>query len=439
MKKVIVYSLMLLLTPCVVSAATPQRGGARGGGTATTGAAAPAKQQSGQKPVGARAAALGGSAGVAAPAAAGTTGTTTTAGRVGARGGAPAATGAAPAAAAPGGKPMSARAASTQSVVASGAPKIQTAASSAGVVDEACKEKFFGCMDSFCMQDNANGARCVCSDQVKTYDQVLSEIEKLDAQSLKLATDGVARIDMGESAAEIDKMVNDAIKNVDNTTQGPEIPNVAGGVKKRVRKSIDVNAFNNIGMDMPDFSTEQTKIEVVNDPLAGLTGNALGGAVTGLCLEQVGKGCEKDTKMLQMMYSAQIKGDCSGYELELKKRRNASQQKLAAAQTAMKEAALEKFEEQNKYDLGQCIVEMEKCITTTGGCGSDFSKCTYFNTGQGLSGAGANTAPTPVYKNSSILVGRGTLDTIEKTRPICEAGVVKYCVAVKDQVWPMFL
>ncbi|MDR1826057.1 MAG: hypothetical protein LBQ49_00005, partial [Rickettsiales bacterium] len=31
------------------------------------------------------------------------------------------------------------------------------------------------------------------------------------------------------------------------------------------------------------------------------------------------------------------------------------------------------------------------------------------------------------------------LDTIEKTRPICEAGVVKYCVAVKDQVWPMFL
>jgi hypothetical protein len=148
--------------------------------------------------------------------------------------------------------------------------------------------------------------------------------------------------------------------------------------------------------------------------------------------------------MLQMMYSTQIRSDCAGYELELKKRRNASAQKLAAAQKAMKEAALDKFEEQNKYDLGQCIVEMEKCITTTGGCGSDYSKCTYYNTGQGL--GSDNKKETPVYvkggfhkETSTVIVGKGTVDAINKARPVCEAGVVKFCVAVKDQVWPMFL
>ena len=81
-----------------------------------------------------------------------------------------------------GGKPaVSARAATTQKVVQSGT-KVSTAAKNI-VVSEECQAKWEGCMDSFCMMDNANGGRCVCSDKNQELNIILAEIEKLDQQS----------------------------------------------------------------------------------------------------------------------------------------------------------------------------------------------------------------------------------------------------------------
>ena len=325
-------------------------------------------------------------------------------------------------------KTVSARAASTQKVIQTTA-KVTSATSASGLVDEACKEKYFGCMDSFCMQDNANGARCVCSDQVKTYDSILAQIEKLDAQSLKLATEGVERIDMGEKAGEIDRMVQEATSAVANSDATSSAATTA-----RKRRTIDLEEFSKIGTEA-EFGEDTLELEA--DPLEGLTGNALQDGVRTICLQQVQKGCEKDMRMLQMMYATQIKNDCTGYELELKKRLSASSQKLATAQRAMKDAALEAFESQNKWDLGECITEMKKCVISTGGCGEDFTKCTFYNTGEGLSG---NSIPVNIPgASTTIRVGRGTLDSIQSKRQLCETTVVKNCVAVKDQVWPAFL
>ncbi|MBP9999568.1 MAG: hypothetical protein KBT14_02625, partial [Proteobacteria bacterium] len=58
-------------------------------------------------------------------------------------------------------KKVNARAATTQKAVNSGT-KI-TGATANTVVSEECKTKYYGCMDSFCMLDNTNGGRCLCS------------------------------------------------------------------------------------------------------------------------------------------------------------------------------------------------------------------------------------------------------------------------------------
>lgn len=426
MKKILISCLLLLFVPNLMVAAPARRGapaagaatagGVRGGarGGASTAAPATSAAPAAPKSNSARAASVGR---VVKP------GTTAAAKP----------TGAAPAAP----KSNSARAAAMGGVIASGAPKVQSAASNAGVVSEQCKEKFFGCMDSFCMQDNANGARCICSDQVKSYDNILEQIERLDAQSLKLGTDGVAHIDMGEAAEEVDRMVQaaaSAISGQDNLVD-TNVPQTTTNTRKRVHRTFNISDFDSIGLGID----AQPDLEVVNDPLAGLTGDAFQAGVRGICLKQVQAGCEKDMQMLQMMYSTQIRGDCSGYELELKNRLKASTQKLSMAQTAIKEAALEKFDEQNKFSLGQCMVEMRKCIATTGGCGEDFSKCTFYNTGEGLGASGANMALIPVPGAQHIQVATGTLTSIQSKRQICEATVVKNCVAVKDKVWDAFL
>ena len=60
-------------------------------------------------------------------------------------------------------------------------------------VSEDCKNKYYGCMDSFCMLDNENGGRCLCSDKKSDLDSVLAEIENIDAQSRNMATTGVEK------------------------------------------------------------------------------------------------------------------------------------------------------------------------------------------------------------------------------------------------------
>ena len=60
-------------------------------------------------------------------------------------------------------KKVNARAATTQKVVSSGT-SIASATTNT-VVSEECRTKYYGCMDSFCMLDNTNGGRCLCSDK----------------------------------------------------------------------------------------------------------------------------------------------------------------------------------------------------------------------------------------------------------------------------------
>jgi len=399
---------------------TQARAGVRQVGQGTTTMAAPVQGGSANS---ARAAssgviATGGAAPSAAPSAGGTQ--LRTGGRQIAPG-----TGAAPA---QGGSANSARAASSAAIV-QGAPKIGMAASNSGVVDEQCKEKYFGCMDSFCMIDNSNGGRCQCSDDVKTFDAILAEIEKLDMQSYKLATEGVDRIDMdrGNRLSEIEKTVDSVTGKLLAEEQQP-------AAKKRVRQSIDMDSFGKIGAEV---QWDASEVEIMEkDPLEGKTGTELHTGVRNICVQQLKGSCNKDMNMLQMMYATQIKSDCNAYDMELKRRRTASAQKLATAQKAMKDAALEKFEEENKYNEGQCITEMRKCVATTGGCGEDFSKCTYFATGEGLGSEKRGLTPVP---GSTVKIAKGTLEIIQGKRSICEEGVVKYCVSVKSKIWAGFL
>ncbi|MBQ2017021.1 MAG: hypothetical protein II208_00655, partial [Alphaproteobacteria bacterium] len=95
-----------------------------------------------------------------------------------------------------GAKPaVAARAATKQKVINTGT-KIATATKNITVSDK-CREKYEGCMDSFCMLENDSGGRCACSDRNAELDAILAEIEKLDQQSYQMATFGVEKIEMG--------------------------------------------------------------------------------------------------------------------------------------------------------------------------------------------------------------------------------------------------
>ena len=316
---------------------------------------------------------------------------------------------------------VTARAATTQKAIVSGT-KIAGATSNT-IVSEECKEKYYGCMDSFCMLDNANGGRCLCSNRNADLDKVLEEIQKLDEQSYAMATSGVERINMGADADAVDAIVN-------------KIANKESAVEKKKARSLNLDLWN----DSNSFDDDDNVFSSAED-IANLKGDELHAAVADMCVNQIPE-CSKSLSMLKMMYAQQIKSDCTAYENSLKKQRNESAKKLQTAQTALREAALEQHQNANKYDLGQCTIRFKQCMQTTAGCGDDFSKCAAV--------VATDKAQTAVGKKqkvknytisgavSSITIAASTYDTLLAKKPMCES-VTKQCVAVQDKVWDAFL
>ncbi|MBR6363518.1 MAG: hypothetical protein IKS08_00300 [Alphaproteobacteria bacterium] len=321
---------------------------------------------------------------------------------------------------------VKARAGTKQNVINSGT-KVATAAQNT-VVDEECWNKFSGCMDSFCMLDNATGGRCICSDKNAEYDSILAEIQELDNQSYQMATVGVERIEMGDDADAVMARTKAITNSIEKDAEKA----------KSKRQSLDLSAWNtDSGIDFDEDVEDIFSLSSDGVSVANKKGDALYRASAKLCTAQL-KECSAQHKMMELMYQQRIRSDCTAYENSLRQQRTQSAQKLAAAQSAMREAALEQYRNANKYDLGQCTVEFKKCMQTTGGCGDDFTGCVTQQTTRETLQGGKIKMKKIKGASTTIEIAAWTYDALESKKPLCMT-VTQQCVNVKDQVWDTFL
>lgn len=320
--------------------------------------------------------------------------------------------------------PASATRAAKQSVISTGT-KVAAAAQNTAV-DQVCWEKFSGCMDSFCMLDNANGGRCICSDKNAEYDAILAEIQALDEQSYQMATVGVERIEMGDDADAVMKRTQEITKSIEKDAEKA----------KSKRQSLDLSAWNINAVDFDADVEDMFSITSDGISIEGKTGDALYRVSAKLCNAQVPE-CASQAKMMELMYQQRVRSDCTAYENSLRQSRTQSAQKLAAAQGAMREAALEQYRNANKYDLGQCTVQFKQCMQTTGGCGEDFTGCVEWSVREGLVNKGGQKK-TIKGTSSKIELSAETYDVLLGKKELC-MNVTQQCVNVRDQVWDTFL
>lgn len=323
---------------------------------------------------------------------------------------------------------VSARAATTQGVIQTGT-KVTTAAGNV-MVSEACRNKYNGCMDSFCMVENSSGGRCLCNDRNAELNKVWAQIQELDSRAYEMATAGVEQIEMGSIAADI-------ISNVNQITRGI-VDKKEESKRPTARERLDfTSVWDNVGWEVEDPLANAG----LTDPLADKTGAALHRTVHNLCVEQMPE-CAGDMSMLQMMYAQTINSDCTAYENELTRQKNAVAEKVATAERAMREAALDSFRTANKWDLGQCAVEFKNCMMTTAGCNDDFTGCVGIAAAENArSGAGArNTTKQFAIEGSAtkIMIAASTMDTLLAKKPICD-NVTNSCQRVAADVWTTFL
>ena len=318
----------------------------------------------------------------------------------------------------------------TQSAIQQGTT-VRTKIEATGLYDQACYDAYFGCMDQFCITDNASGGACNCSDDIVGYNDELAAIQDILDEANRLNTEEVERVKAGADADII--FTGERRYDEDgNILDEGEISEAEEKEKKRA----DLLSLWNTSIDdsYDDLWGTSTGANI-----ADMVGRELYDAANQLCVNQVPESCSGDIAFLQQLYSRQITSDCLGYKNSLAQQRARAENELASAESAVRNALQESFESANKYDLGQCMVEFKKCMQTADACGENWENCVATIAMENMqNNAAVSTAGTTVDTVDTYDITVSTMEMLSAKRPICE-NVLDQCVAVRDQVWPNFL
>lgn len=308
---------------------------------------------------------------------------------------------------------------------------VRTKVEATGLYDQACYDAYFGCMDQFCITDNASGGACTCSDDITEYDNELAEIQDVLDEANRLRTEEVERVRAGADADII--FTGERRYDADGNILAED--ELTAEEQKEQRRADLLALFNTNSI----YEDDEDVFDGSVASMADMTGAELYRAADNLCYAQVPDSCADDIEFLRQLYSRQITSDCLGYKNSLTQQRAEAEADLAAAQSEVRVALQESFESANKYDLGQCMVEFKKCMQTEDACGEDWENCVATIASENMQNNEAtSTAGTTVDTVDTYDITASTMEILSAKRPICE-NVLDQCVAVRDQVWPNFL
>lgn len=319
---------------------------------------------------------------------------------------------------------------SRQSAIQQGTT-VRTKVEATGLYDQACYDAYFGCMDQFCITDNASGGACNCSDNIIEYDKELASIQEILDEANRLNTEEVERVKAGANADIVFTGERRYDENGNILAEGE-----LSEAEQKAQKREDLLALFNTDL-YSDDSLFEDQSSVAN--MADMIGSELYNSANNLCVNQIPESCAGDITFLQQLYSRQITSDCLGYKNSLAQQRTNAENELASAQSAVRTALQESFESANKYDLGQCMVEFKKCMQTEDACGENWENCVATIAMENMqNNAATSTAGTTVATTDTYDITTSTMNILNTKRPICES-VLDQCVAVRDMVWPNFL
>ena len=295
-----------------------------------------------------------------------------------------------------------------------------------GLYDADCYDAYYGCMDQFCISENANGGSCLCSNDNAKYESELAEINEMLAEAERIKTVEVEKVQAGANVDIIfgEGRQYDAKGNIVYANQ-------------KIKENPKTNRDDLMKMFEINFDLDDED----DDDIMSKTGEALFNAADNTCVAMVDTTkCNKDLQLLRQMYLRQIDSDCRGFANSIAQQRAAAQSAMNMAESDVRNAYRESFAAANKYNLGECMVEFKKCMTGADACGTDWVNCVSTIASENMqnkkvadSYAGEKVATTVNYG-----ITASVMERLNSKRTICER-VLDSCMAVRDDVWPAFL
>ncbi len=318
--------------------------------------------------------------------------------------------------------------AATQSALKKGTD-VRAKSDASGLYDQECFDAYYGCMDQFCIVDNDAGGTCGCSDLIVGYNKQLQEIQDLLVEAERVATVEVERVKAGaqEDIIFAGERKYDENGNIISSKELSES-------EKKAKDKQDLLALWDTSFDEEEEEEEEDIVDI-----SEMVGAELFASAEEICLEQVPESCSGDMKLLRSMYSRQITSDCKGLENSIATKKAEADAAMAAAESDVRLALKESFEDANKYDLGQCMVNFKKCMQTDDACGKNWENCVSVVAAENMqNNKTQSTAGTTVDVVDIVDITASTMEILNSKRIICE-NVLEQCVKVRDMVWPAFL
>ena len=288
----------------------------------------------------------------------------------------------------------SATAGATSSVAASEAVSTSTTSiDELAQLTDYCKSQYVACMDNFCNVLDDNQGRCSCSANLDNYAETEAALKQatedlqevaLQIQYIGLTADQVetlftqteAELEM-QSSSDNSQLKNDLdkIKNmiVDVKSGSPSTSSSSG-------LSFDLSGLLDFTIDSSgfDLSSLLGSMSGNNDSISNQRGEQLYETAAARCKAAVLNSCAAqgvDTTIITNSYDLEIDKACIQYERALTDSNEQMSATVRNAKSVLQRARLMVARQKNRYDLRECVNELDTCMQNDFVCGDDYENC----------------------------------------------------------------
>lgn len=241
-----------------------------------------------------------------------------------------------------------------------------------------CREVFYGCMDEFCANKDADLKRCACSTRINEFrgsrENIAMVEEKLLDFGQRLLT---VSMDKEDAAALNTATEGELAFNQKDTSQSKKM---LDEIAKKLNTSFDNSNFDQ-GLNAINLSLDPDAAFDPLDPTAGASttaksGTALYSAALPVCREMALEFCSnEELSIAEGGYQMMIEQDCNTVKKSYQTQADQARAKVFESGALLDMSRLNVHQERNSDDILTCKNKMLTMLTDSTVCGTNMEKC----------------------------------------------------------------
>ena len=317
-----------------------------------------------------------------------------------------------------------------------------------------CRETFYGCMDEFCANKDAQLKRCACSSRINEFGKTQ---QMLDAAEDKLLDFGqrllTVNLDKEDAAAIHTATEGEIAYNQKDTSASKKM---LDEIAKRLNTSFDDNAFNQslapISLSLEIDSAFDNIDSMRGASTTTKSGPALHAAALPICREMAAEICSpEELSIAESGYKMLIEQDCNTVAKSYQAKTDQARERVFESGALLDMSRLDIYQKRNSDDILTCKSKMLDMLTDSTVCGSDMGKC-LDTSGRYIDPTTGTAFLTPELTQLSTLITRPTsgqtwtnapnnqrfVTFLESKKKFLEPAM-ENCQDISEYVWDSFI